>query len=254
MRRSNCGLVLATLLVLLNFDSSSGEPTREETPEARLKTILNAYDKASQAIREIHYHYTQTEDDPIFGTKEHATGQVFYRKPDLIRIDWKSVKGETRYFVCQDRKLHLFSIQDRTEQIFPLPKEFGFPEHPEEYPKEEFLWKVAGGSMERLAMQYLQLPIHELEKNCQIQLTTENKDWIALWIKPRTERFRTQFQQIQVVLNAKTYQVQRVWLEEPNGRRIRIEVEKAVINPTERITPESIRKGLPQGWKQWESE
>lgn len=58
---------------------------------------------------------------------------------------------------------------------------------------------------------------------------------------------------MEVVLSAKAFLIRRLWVEQPNHTTIRTDVQDAEINGMEAITPETIRKGLPQDWKQVES-
>ncbi len=256
MRRHGRGFVVAGLLILAGLGSAFAEAPKNEQPD-RLKTILAEYEKASNAIREIHYEFKRTDTDPIFKQKTTGTGQVTYRKPDLVRIDEKMEKEETSHFLFMDRKIHLFNHLRKTEMIFgPLPKEFGYPEHPEVYPKSDGFWGNLlnpGVWLVGPASLYLPLPIRHLEQTCQLRVTSEDEHWICLVVKPTERGMKGSFEQMEVVLNAKTYHIRRVCLYEPTGRMVCVDVEKAVINPKEGVTPETIRKGLPQGWKQEES-
>lgn len=98
-------------------------------------------------------------------------------------------------------------------------------------------------------MHCLQLPIHRLKQHCDLQLKREDENWIYLEIKPRTPRYKADFSRIEVVLNAKTFHLKCLFVEQPNGNTVRTDVEKAEINGEVAITPETIRKGLPQDWK-----
>jgi outer membrane lipoprotein-sorting protein len=252
MRPFKRSLALATVLVIgsLGF---AGEPAKEDKPDARLATVLRDWEKAANGVREIHYYFTETVDDRAFQTKDVTTGQVFYKKPDLVRIDWKPAEGEPRQLLLQGRKVHLFSARDKVEVIYPLPKEIGFPEHPERYPKDKGLVLHATGAfLEGMAFGYLALPVDQLKQSCAVRLKSQDEDWIVLELEPRGREMKADFIRMQVTLHAKVYQLRRLWFEQGNGNTVRLDVEKAVINPKDAITPKSIREGLPQGYKQIE--
>jgi TIGR03009 family protein len=252
--KATLGIVLAAALVLAGIGLAAGEPAREDKAATRLKAILAAWEKANQSIQEIHYDFTRTDVDTTFNTKKVATGRVVYKKPDLLRLDEKETTGETTHWLVADGKLHWFVGSRKTEQIYHLPKDSTFPQFSEPDWKDKGFWEklFIFAVTESTALLYLNYPIRQLEQNGEVWLKSEDENWICLTIKPHSPRFKNRFQQMEIVLNARTYQVKRVWQEQVNGFTMRIDRENVVINPRETITTESIRKELPQGFKQVE--
>lgn len=249
-------LLLAGLLLIVGAGPGSAEPPAKDKPNPRLKAVLAEWEKATQSIRQLHYEFVRTEEDTTFNTKVVATGQVYFKKADLFRMDTRSEKGETEYLFVAEAKLHQFRNRDKTEVVEPLSE--GFKKAPFQYPerpeKPRGFWEALARFWldfwtEPLAMECHQFPIRQWEKHCDVTLKREDENWIYLEINPRTQTFKADFQRMEVVLNAKTFHLRRIFFEQPNGSAVTTDVDKPEINGTEPITLESIREGLPQGWR-----
>ncbi len=248
--------LVAGLLIVAGADPASADPPAKDKPNPRLKAVLAEWQKATQSIRQLHYEFVRTEEDTTFNTEVVSTGQVYFKKADLFRMDTRSKNGETEYLFVAEAKLHQFRNRDKTEVVEPLSE--GFKKAPFQYPErpekprgfwESWLRFRLEFWTEPLAMLCQQFPIRQWEKHCHVTLKREDENWIYLEIKPRTPCFKADFQRMEVVLNAKTFHLRRIFFEQPNGSTVTTDVEKAEINGAEPITLESIRKGLPQGWK-----
>jgi hypothetical protein len=241
------GLVLFGLI--LSITCRADEAPAEAKQTERLKQVLDEWEKAASSVKEMHYHFTLTKDDRTFGTKTVTTGQVFIKMPELIRLDETDAKGETTYYLYEKRQLHCFEPESKTERIFPLSEEFGFPEHPEKYPDKggDFL---LGTCLEGGSRQYLRVPLREMEANCDLRLTKEDKNWIYLEFTPRSPEYMVGIMRYVVVLDAQTYQIRMLWHQRVDDNRVQVDIEKRDTKPNPPITSESIRKGLPTDWKQ----
>ena len=241
------GLVLFGLI--LSMACHADETPADTKQTERLKQILDKWEKAANSVKEMHYHFTLTVDDRTFETKTVTKGQVFVKMPELIRLDWTDEKGDTAYYLYEKRQLHYFDPKSKTECIIPLPKKFGFPEHPEKYPPKGIDW-LLGAFLEAGSRHFLRVPLREMQTNCDLKLMKEDKNWIYLEFTPRTDRHEADFSRCMIVLDAQTYQVHMLCYQLPNRNTTRIDIEKRETNPDPAITPESIHKGLPTGWEQ----
>lgn len=183
------------------------------------------WEKATQSIQQLHYEFIGTEVDTTFNRKIASRGQVYFKKPDLFCMESRLPNGEIEYVLLADGKLQQFRTRERRQMII-LPV----------------------FRSETMMMYYFhQLPIGQWEKDCDVTLRLEDENWIYLEIKPRTQQQKADFERMEVVLNAKTFRVKRLFFEQSNSSSVTMDIEKTEINGKVPMTLESIRKGLPQG-------
>ena len=224
-------------------------PPADEKAEAdaHLDAVLREWAKASDAVREAHFTIGVTETDPVLDTTTSSGVEVFVRKPDLMRVDFKDAKGDfQRSFVCRGRTIHEWDAPRKEERIYSLSPEFGFPEKPERYP-DDFLNSIRGKVLECLSWLAVGPPVRDLKLRFDLRLTKENNNWTYLEIKPRKQD-RREFRRIQVVLESKTFRIHRLWIEQPNGAETTYNFDPPG-GSEESVTPESIGKGLPEDYR-----
>lgn len=220
-------LVLMGLLVLAGAGPGLADPPAKDKPNPRLKAVLAEWEKTTQSIRQLHYEFIRTEVDTTFNTKVASSGQVYFKKPDLFCMESRLPNGEIEYVLLADGKLQQYRARERRQMII-LP----------------IFW-----SEPMMIYYFHQLPIGQWEKDCDVTLRLEDENWICLEIKPRTQQQKADFERMEVVLNAKTFQVKRLFFEKSNSSSVTMDIEKTEINGKVPMTLESIRKGLPQGRK-----
>ena len=217
----------------------------------RLKEVLDEWEKSSKSVREMHYRFTQTEDDRTFQTKTVRKGQVFVKMPELIRIDLTEPSGEATYVIYLKRQIHLFRTFDKYEGVLPLSEEYGFPEHPEKYPRKDFVESLLGWELESIMPAImLQPPLGAAHGKSGFRLNKEDENWIYLDAKPQTKESRCDLKRYQVVLDAKTYQVRRIWFEMPNGSRIWYDFEKSIRSQIHRSRPRRFARACRKSGKE----
>ena len=62
---------------------------------------------------------------------------------------------------------------------------------------------------------------------------------------------RLHLKRMRVVLSRDGYWGRQLWLEHGNGNEVTLDFERPDTDPRPPITPESIREGLPKGWKRF---
>ena len=230
---------------------SAPAPPADEKAEAdaRLDAVLREWAQASDVVRESHFKIRVTAADPVLDTTTDSGVEVFVRKPDLMRVDFKDAKGNFQHsFVCRGRTIHQWDASRKEERVTSLPPEFGFPEKPERYP-DGFLNSLLGKGLEWLSWLSFGPPVRDLKARFDLRLTKEDDSRTYLEIKPRRPRDRRDFSRIQVVLESKTFRIRRLWREQSDGVETTFDFEPPVGDSTEAITPESILKGLPEDYK-----
>jgi TIGR03009 family protein len=229
-----------------------GEPAvgLERRPEPRLEAVLRDWAKASEAVREAHVQFTQTTKDKTFERTTVQRGEVFVKLPGLVRVNFRDKEGElTEVALVVGRDLHLFNFKARTEQIFQLPEEFGFPEASDRYPKRApGRW---GGQMLEDWV-FLGLPTRDLARRFDVRLAKEDQYYTYLDIQPRTKGDRDNFRRARVVLNRDGLSVRQFWFEAPNNTEVTYDFPRRNTSPDPPITHERLLKDLqplPPGWE-----
>jgi outer membrane lipoprotein-sorting protein len=225
---------------------------RESKPEARLEAVLRGWAKASDAVREAHFTFTQTTKDKTFERTEVRRGEVFFKLPGLIRVNVADDKGRpTDVYLLAGRDLHLFDYKTRTERIIRLGGEFGPPEKPDKYPKT-FPGRLGGQVLEQASWPILGLPVRQLRSRFDVRLAKEDQFYSYLDLTPRAPADKAELQRARVVLNRDGLWVRQFWVEQPTGCEVTWDFEKFDPHPDPPITRELILKGLknlPPGWK-----
>src|SRR5206468_1844777 len=90
------------------------------------------------------------------------------------------------------------------------------------------------------------LPVRDLSRRFDVRLAQEDAWYIYLDLQGEQLR-KGGYHRMRVVLVKDSFQVRQFWFELPNGNEITFDFMKHDTNA--KITPESIREGLPQGWK-----
>jgi hypothetical protein len=212
--------------------------------KSRLEEVLQAWSKASAAIQQEHVIVHRTEIDRVRDEKVVADMEIWFRKPDLLRIDDKEVKNDRKqFFYTKGKEVHWYANGE--DRVIALSPEFGYPENPSRYP--DTFWAEEGGQiLEQLSWIGCGLPVKDLKKDWDVRLTKEDDHWIYLELKPRTQRYRNNVTYLQVVLGRKDMRVRRIFFQ-LKINNVTFDYEKP--DTATPVTPESIVRGLPVGWK-----
>jgi hypothetical protein len=234
------------MLMALTLPIMAAPVDAKAQADARLDVVLREWDKASDAVHKTHFTIRISEWDSITEKKSTSSMEVFVSKPDLMRIDYKNQKSGPSWFIYKDRTVRLLSSADKTDCSYPLSDGFGFPEHPGRHP-DDFLSSIGGGFLEQVSWIAYGLPVSDLKSRFDFRLSREDDNYIYIEIEPRHKDGWMPDNRMQVVLNRKTYQIRRLWIE--NSTEMTYDYERPHGDSTEAITPESILKGLPEDYK-----
>src|SRR5207248_3730515 len=95
------------------------------------------------------------------------------------------------------------------------------------------------------------LPVRDLPKTFRLRLAKEDRYYVYLDLRPRSSEHRADIKRMRVVLARDGYWGRQLWLEHGNGNEVTLDFERPDTDPRPPITPESIREGLPKGWKRF---
>lgn len=235
------------------------EPAKNEKKETPLEAVLRKWAEADAQNREIHVRFTRTDTDQLLDYTNITKGKASIKRPDLWRVDRFDKQGRMLYILLlEDKRIHLFSAETKTERIFSVPEStkeireaeirFGLP---------RFVWSWG----EQIHWLSFGPQRRDLDSRYKVDLIKQDRWYIYLDIEPRNKErswfdwFPEQwFDRGQIVLERKTYQVRQVHFRYYNRDDIVVDFLDRQTNPKEPITKESLLKGLPQGWKREESD
>jgi hypothetical protein len=237
-------------------DVPPGKPAAiAEEPDRRLVEVRLAWVRATNAVKQAHVRFTMTQLDGITRAETVTRGEAWWRKPDLLRVDLKrdDEQGPGQFFVCKGNEFHLFAHGE--ELVFPLRQPFdltdlGIPKARERDPW--FFGSTFGefkAYLQRRTWPLVGFPVKQLPNRFELRLAKEDEHWICLELKPRRAVERKDVRLIQVVLHRKEGWVRRVYERQPDNE-FTIDCEKP--DTATPVSPGSISKGLPVGWKRVE--
>lgn len=235
----------------LTHPASAAEPKAEKAaPEtdARLQAVLRDWDKANNAIRDAHYQFRWTSNDPTFQETTTFQGEAFVKKPDLLRLNWKDDKGRFSFILYYTGKTaRLFDFAKQTEAVYPIPA--GYPDS--EVKLGGFIGAMAEIVQERVQWMYGGFPVEQLQKRYRLRVAREDDYYVYVRGESPPQRgwFSNARGRFEVVLDRETHRVRRVWFEAPNKQTTVWDFQKVETNVTPPITPEALGKDLPRGWR-----
>src|SRR5260370_22759096 len=90
----------------------------DQKSERQLEDVLNAWAKASQAVRDVHTVFVWTREDRTFQQKEVVHGESWARKPNLLRLEFKSDQGKlTEIIAAKGKKIRCFALNKTGEPV-----------------------------------------------------------------------------------------------------------------------------------------
>jgi hypothetical protein len=187
----------------------------------------------------------QTEHDVSFDTRTVKKGEVQLLNPGLLRVDWQTSPQPTILLITR-QSIHFFH-PERKEMIWKKPADGRFFA---ETPTRSFLEGLArfGEAFQQQAYwEFAGLPVRELTPRFDLRLTKEDAWYVYLDIQPRHPQDKSAFNRMRVVLQKDSFRVRQIWYEQITGNTLTLDFKKP--NTNVKITPESIREGLPQGWE-----
>jgi hypothetical protein len=236
------------MLMALTLPFMAAPPDAKAEADARLDAVLREWAKASDAVHEAHFTIRISERDSITEEKSTSSMEVSVRKPDLMRVDYKSQKSGPAWFIYKDRTVRLLSSGDKKDRFYTLSDEFGFPENPGRH-SDDFLSSIGGGFLEQVCWIAYGLPVGDLKSRFDLRLSKEDDNYIYIEIEPRHKDGWMPDNRMQVVLNRKTYKIRRLWVKQPNSTETTCDYERPKEDSAGSITPESVLKGLPEDYE-----
>jgi TIGR03009 family protein len=225
-------------------DEIKTKPKKDGENDARLDMVLRDWERASNAVRQMRYTVQRTEADFVHGTKTVSLGEVFIKKPSLLRVDQKDEKGEvTEVILCKGKELHIYDFTRKFEHVFEIPPKPGVSEKGGDFLGigawiHEWVWWIHVG-----------LPLRDLKSRFSMRVDREDDSWSCLEIRPRSRADQGNFLLMQVLLDKKTRWVRRIWIESLNRNTTTWDFQMPTLDPNPPITAESISKDLPRNWR-----
>jgi outer membrane lipoprotein-sorting protein len=214
---------------------------------SRLNVLLQSLDKANQSIRTAHYMVEWTSEDLVLNEKELRQFEGFVKRPNLARINLKDKKGSpSQILLYNDNSIEIYNFQKEEKIAWNMP--VGFPE---EYLNGGWFWDLVACPfyMER-KMLCFDFSIGEIYHHFDMRLRKEDKNWAYIHLTPKSKESQTVLREGEVVLDQRTHLVRQYRLLFRGGNRSIYDFQKIEINPSLPITPESISRDLPKGFKE----
>src|SRR5207302_300055 len=63
----------------------------------RLRSLLNDWANANDRVKEMHYRFRLTREDHLYGSKKVWQGEVFLKRPDLLRVNVNDAAGKWKW-------------------------------------------------------------------------------------------------------------------------------------------------------------
>jgi RNA polymerase sigma factor (sigma-70 family) len=221
-------------------------PKEKEKAETPLDAMLRKWAEADEKVREMRFNFKTTTKDNIIDEKTVVKGQASLIKDDYFRVDMQDKDGQLKGILILDgKKLHNFDYEAKTERIYAWPKDLAFGREK----KETWFtpWLYGWGIYARWPLFGLQA--RDFTSRYDIRLVKEDRWYSYLDITPRSREDKKWFRRSRVVLNRDSYRVRQLWLEYPNRNEILTDFLDIQTNPEPPVTRDSLRKGLPKGWK-----
>jgi hypothetical protein len=220
-----------------------------EAADPRLEEVLLGWAGANARMKQFRRTARMTVEDRVLRSVETGSLDVYYCKPDLLRVDWKDEKGNPKCVLyCKGKEVHFFS-GGRENGYRRLSDAFGFPDNPERYPNT-FLDRVTGALLDQASCLAVGFPVRTLRDRFDVRITKEDEHWIYLELRSRRSRDKEWYDLVQVVLHRKELWVRRLFFRQPNKNETTYDFDKP--DSTKPVTAESIVEGLPAGWKRVE--
>ncbi len=234
-------------------------PEAQRRPEGRLEAVLHEWAKATESVRETRYKFRLSARDKTFERTTVRRGKVFFRKPDLLRVELTDEKGKpSETWLVADRALHRLDYERRTHTIYPLSRafHFHFPQKPAGRPNAFTGWFEQ--PLQRASWLFVGLPVRHLlepqldDLRFDVRLAKEDQYYSYIDLGPKTPADKTLFERARVVLNRDGFWVRQLWFEQPGGNEVTVDYERPDPDLDLPITRERLLKDvqdLPPGWK-----
>ncbi len=215
-------------------------------PPSRLDVILREWEKANETVKAARYRFKRTEHDRTWGTSETTTGAVQMRRPGLLRVESRA-KDANEILLYTPTSLHAY-FGDRNEEAVM----HGFRPRPFLHGgKERKSW--FGGIvfyLSDLHWLYAGLRPRDVAGHFDLSVSEADKSYIYLEGKPRSDSAKAWCRRLRIALLKDEFRIRQLWWEHPNGSSTTLDIEDFDVRA--KVTPESIRDGLPQNWKRTE--
>ncbi len=228
-------------------DQNSETSEEKPDPSNRLETLLKAWDKANQNVREIHYVMEWTMEDKVLKGKEVRRLEGFVKKHNLARVDLNDDTGKPMQIILlNDRTLEMYNIQNKEKLSWEIPIS-----SPGDDPDKGWF----EGILARIFQEFRELfcfdiPLSEVHRRFDARLRKEDQYWAYIQLIPKTKEERKYLREVEVVLDQKTHFIRQYRAIDVNGNRSICDFQKVELNPTPPITLESISKDLPREFRE----
>ena len=62
--------------------------------EVKLQTVLSGIDRYYESVSSLTAAFSQTVEVPVLENRERYAGKMYFRTPDLMRLEYTSTKGQ----------------------------------------------------------------------------------------------------------------------------------------------------------------
>jgi TIGR03009 family protein len=252
LSRTTTFLPLVSAVVLAGSFCSLQAAPPEPAPNARVDTVLHAWEEKGHSIREVRCAFECVKTDAVFGSKEISRGRIWYVNPDLFRLDWLDRKDQPEWALyVAGGVVHFYEFAAQRETT--IPRSFT-----PDYQQLGWLGKLAYRCFWGLITQpnrepshpiYWCIPVEQIKDRFDVRLVKEDANWVCLELEPKKRKDQRHVQLVQVVLDKRTSLVQIVQITDAIGSYQTWTLKRVQTNVKPPLCVEALSRNLPKGWK-----
>jgi hypothetical protein len=225
----------------------------DEGPD--LAKVLRACDQTRNQIQSLHGIYKITHLDHVLCRQSVSQAEVWYVRPDFLRIDLHSNQPQRTVLICTKNELTSLDFDHERQHV--CDRAATIKSRPESGFFAGLFWLAEGGfelEMEdRWRQAILGMNMEEAANRFKVSIAKQDQNYVFLSLTPRLAQDRLDLAGLYLALDKKSYQVSAALFREPSGNEVKVESTKIELNPQPPIKPEAVLKDMPKGWMTYKS-
>lgn len=239
------GLVLAALVVAsLSASAQQAQQTPAVPPAAGDKALdehLTKWEAAMKKVETLGARMTRIDKDPVFDHVQKLDGVAYYMKAGngpaaqnlaLLEMTLAGQKAPKEKFICTGTYIYQFLPEQKEIRYYKLPE----PKPGQVAEENNFLSLLFGMKAE------------EVKRRYELKMAGEDANYIYVFIAPRSDTDRADFQRARLVLNKSNYIPAQLWFEHANKSTTQWDIPNVQVGMAlDRRTFDAPQP--PPGWK-----
>jgi TIGR03009 family protein len=237
------GLVLAALM-LASLPASAQQAQQPPAAAADTKALdehLSRWEAQMKKVETLGAELTRIDKNPTYDSVQKLTGVAYYLKAGsgpqsqnlaLLEMKLDGRKEIKEKFICTGTYIYQFLPEQKEIRYYQLPKP-----QPGQVAEENNLLSLLFG-----------MKAEDAKKRYELKLAKEDANFIYVFISPRSDADRSDFQRARLVLNRSNYLPRQLWFSHANGSEVTWDITKLQVGgdvPRRWFDPPQ----APPGWK-----